>query len=305
MPIDEIALNFSPAGLLVMNIVLGIVMFGIALDMKLGDFKLIVNLPRSMLIGLLGQFLLLPALTFMLVYLLRPAPSMALGMILVAACPGGNISNFFTHLARGNTALSVCMSAVSTASAVVMTPLNFTFWGSLYPDATLILRTVAVNAGDLAATIFLLLGLPLSTGLYISHRYPRWAARVKRPMRYFSMGFFVLFVLSALAVNFEYFINYVHIVALIVLVHNGLALLGGYFSARMVGLPENDRRAVAIEVGIQNSGLGLILIFNFFDGLGGMAIIAAWWGIWHIISGMFLASFWARRAPEEARADGT
>ena len=305
MPIDEIALNFSPAGLLVMNIVLGIVMFGIALDMKLGDFKLIVNLPRSMLIGLLGQFLLLPALTFMLVYLLRPAPSMALGMILVAACPGGNISNFFTHLARGNTALSVCMSAVSTASAVVMTPLNFTFWGSLYPDATLILRTVAVNAGDLAATIFLLLGLPLSTGLYISHRYPRWAARVKRPMRYFSMGFFVLFVLSALAVNFEYFINYVHIVALIVLVHNGLALLGGYFSARMVGLPENDRRAVAIEVGIQNSGLGLILIFNFFDGLGGMAIIAAWWGIWHIISGMFLAGFWARRAPEEALADGT
>ena len=305
MPIDEIALNFSPAGLLVMNIVLGIVMFGIALDMKLGDFKLIVNLPRSMLIGLLGQFLLLPALTFMLVYLLRPAPSMALGMILVAACPGGNISNFFTHLARGNTALSVCMSAVSTASAVVMTPLNFTFWGSLYPDATLLLRTVAVNAGDLAATIFLLLGLPLSTGLYISHRYPRWAARVKRPMRYFSMGFFVLFVLSALAVNFEYFINYVHIVALIVLVHNGLALLGGYFSARMVGLPENDRRAVAIEVGIQNSGLGLILIFNFFDGLGGMAIIAAWWGIWHIISGMFLASFWALRAPEEALADGT
>ena len=124
-------------------------------------------------------------------------------------------------------------------------------------------------------------------------------------MRYFSMGFLVLFVISALAVNFEYFINYVHIVALIVLVHNGLALLGGYFSARMVGLPENDRRAVAIEVGIQNSGLGLILIFNFFDGLGGMAIIAAWWGIWHIISGMFLASFWALRAPEEALADGT
>lgn len=305
MPIDEIALNFSPAGLLVMNIVLGIVMFGIALDMKLGDFKLIASLPRSMLIGLLGQFLLLPAVTFALVSLLRPAPSMALGMILVAACPGGNISNFFTHVARGNTALSVCMSAVSTASAVVMTPLNFTFWGSLYPDAAQILRTVEVNAGDLAATIFLLLGLPLGAGLYFAHRRPRWAERAKRPMRYFSMGFFVLFVLSALAVNFEHFLNYIHLVALIVLVHNGLALLGGYFSARMVGLPENDRRAVAIEVGIQNSGLGLILIFNFFDGIGGMAIIAAWWGIWHIISGMFLASFWARRAPEEALADGT
>lgn len=305
MPIDEIALNFSPAGLLVMNVVLGIVMFGIALDMKLGDFKLIINLPRSMLIGLLGQFLLLPAVTFALVYLLRPAPSMALGMILVAACPGGNISNFFTHVARGNTALSVCMSATSTASAVVMTPLNFTFWGSLYPEGAAILRTVAVDAGDLAATIFLLLGLPLSAGLYISHRRPRWAARAKRPMRYFSMGFFALFVLSALAVNFEHFLNYIHLVALIVLVHNGLALLAGYFSARMVGLPEHDRRAVAIEVGIQNSGLGLILVFNFFDGLGGMAIIAAWWGIWHIISGMFLASFWARRVPEEALADGT
>jgi BASS family bile acid:Na+ symporter len=298
-PIDDVMLNFNPASLLLMNIILGIVMFGVALDLKLADFMVLAKLPRSACIGLLGQFILLPAFTFLLVRLISPTPSMALGMFLVAACPGGNISNFFTYLAKGNTALSVCLSATSTACALFMTPLNFSFWGSLYAPAHGILTEISLNPIDLAMTIFLLLVLPMSIGLFISHRLPKWAGKAKRPMKMLSMIFFLLFVVGALAANVEHFLNYIHLVVLAVFLHNALALLLGYSGARLLRLPEKDRRAVAIEMGIQNSGLGLILIFNFFDGLGGMAIVTAWWGVWHIISGMSLALFWSRKKLNE------
>ena len=139
MPVDEITLNFSPRGLAVLNAVLALVMFGVALDIRLADFRRVVAAGKPALLGLAAQFFLLPAFTFVLVLILDPIPSMALGMMLVAACPGGNISNFMTHLARGNTALSVTMSAASTAAATLMTPLNIAFWMShsstLHPSA--------------------------------------------------------------------------------------------------------------------------------------------------------------------------
>ena len=107
----------------------------------------------------------------------------------------------------------------------------------------------------------------------------------------------LVFVLAALQANWEYFIRYVGMVVGVVFVHNASALATGYGLGFVSGLPEPDRRAVSIECGIQNSGLGLILIFNFFDGLGGMAVVAAWWGIWHIVAGLSLATFWSRRPP--------
>jgi BASS family bile acid:Na+ symporter len=119
-------------------------------------------------------------------------------------------------------------------------------------------------------------------------------------MRRFSLGFFALFVALALAANWQYFLDYVGVVVLVVAAHNALALGLGYTAARAARLDEPERRAVAIEIGIQNSGLGLLLIFNFFDGLGGMAIVAAWWGIWHIVTGLGLALFWSQRTPAEA-----
>ena len=295
MPIDEVVLNFSPASLLLMNIILAVVMFGVALDLRLSDFKILAALPRSALIGLLAQFALLPAVTYLLVLLAQPQPSMALGMFLVAACPGGNISNFLTHVANGNTALSVSLSATSTLCAIVMTPLNFSLWGSLYPPAQNLLQQIALSPLDLLQTIVLILGVPMSLGLLVSQRFPVWAERAKKPMRLFSMLVFLLFIVGALAANFQHFLQYIGMVVLMVFVHNSLALLLGYSGARVLKLPEKDRRAVAIEVGIQNSGLGLILIFDFFDGLGGMAIVTAWWGIWHLISGMALALFWSRK----------
>jgi len=298
--IDLIRLNFNPGTLFLLNCVLGFVMFGVSLELKASDFSAALRTPRALVIGLAAHHLVFPALTFGLVLLIQPRPSIALGMILVSACPAGNISNFLTHFAKGNTALSVSISTLSTLAAIVMTPLNIAFWGALYGPAQPILRQVAVNPLEMFVHVFLLLGLPLAAGLAVSRRWPGFTERARTPMKYFSLGFFLLFVLAALGANWQYFKLYVGMVVGVVFVHNASALITGYAMAWATRLPERDRRAVAIECGIQNSGLGLILIFNFFDGLGGMAVVAAWWGIWHIVAGLSVATTWSRRPPLEA-----
>jgi BASS family bile acid:Na+ symporter len=295
--IDLVRLNFNPQMLFLLNCVLGFVMFGVSLELKAEDFSAALATPRALVIGLVGHHLIFPAATYLLVLLLQPRPSIALGMILVASCPAGNISNFLTHLARGNTALSVSISTASTLTAIVMTPLNIAFWGGLYEPAQPILRQVAVNPLEMFLHVFLLLGLPLAAGLTMARRWPRVTELARTPMKYFSLIFFLVFVLAALQANWEYFVRYVGMVVGVVLAHNASALATGYGLGALAGLPEGDRRAVSIECGIQNSGLGLILIFNFFDGLGGMAVVAAWWGIWHIVAGLTVATVWSRRPP--------
>jgi len=293
--IDQIRLNFDPQSLLALNIVIGLMMLGVALELKLEDFRRIFRSPRAPVIGLCAQFILLPAFTFLLTLVLRPAPSMALGMILIGACPGGNLSNIMTYLARGNVAVSISMTAVSTAVAIVMTPFNLALWGSINPSTAPILRQVNLNPFDVFTTIVLILGVPLTTGMLISHLLPSLATKIRKPFKIVSFLVFIGFVAAALSANWQIFLKVIGLVVFGVFVHNALALNLGYWSARLIGLESRDLRAVAIEVGIQNSALGLILIFNFFEGLGGMAIVAAWWGIWHIISGLSVATFWSRK----------
>ena len=300
--LDAVRLNFSPESLVALNLVLAFVMFGVALDMKLTDFRGITAAPRAVLIGMLAQFLLLPAAAWALTMLLRPQPSVALGMILVACCPGGNISNFFTHFARGNTALSVTMTAFSTVGALFFTPFNTALWGSLNPATAAILTKIAIDPLEMVAAVAVLLVVPALLGMSVARRFPAFAARARKPFRILSLGAFVLFVLLALVANWEYFLRYTGRVVSAVLLLNALGLSLGYWAAAAVGLRQADRRAVSIETGIQNSGLGLILIFNFFGGLGGMAITAAWWGIWHILSGLSLATWWRRHPPQGATA---
>ena len=302
--IDQVRLNFNPQGLMVINAAIGLMMFGVALDMKAEDFKRVLVAPKAPVIGLVAQFVLLPAFTFLLTLALRPHPSMALGMILVAACPGGNLSNIMTYLARGNCAVSVSMTAVSTAAAVIMTPFNLALWGSLNPATAKILREVSLSPVDVFITIFIILGIPLAAGLTIGRLFPRLAQKARRPFRIFSLLFFIAIVILALGANWQHFIAYVGLVVFAVFVHNALALNIGYWSGRMLRLDEGDCRAVSIEVGIQNSGLGLVLVFDFFGGLGGMAIMVAWWGIWHIIAGLAAAFIFSRR-PLAAGASGT
>lgn len=301
--VDQIQLNFSPAGLAVINGVIGLMMFGVALDMKLGDFKKILVKPKAPLIGLGAQFLVLPALTWCLTMALDLQPSIALGMILVAACPGGNLSNLMTYLAGGNTAVSVTMTAISTVAAVVMTPLNLSLWGGLNPTTAPILTAVSLDPIDVFTTVFLILGIPMALGLFVGHRWPRLVERIRKPFKIATVVIFVGVVAAALGANWSYFVRAVGLVMLVVALHNALAITVGYTAGRMARLSRYDTRAVAIEVGIQNSALGLVLVFSFFDGLGGMAIVTAWWGVWHIISGLTLAAVWGRR-PVDSEALG-
>jgi BASS family bile acid:Na+ symporter len=293
--IDHVRLNFNPQGLFAINAAIGLMMLGVALELKLDDFKRIFIVPKAPAIGLAAQFILLPAFTFLLTLILQPPPSIALGMILVAACPGGNLSNIITYLARGNCAVSVSMTAVSTAAAIFMTPLNLTLWGSLNPHTAQILKKVSLSPFDVFVNIFIILGIPLIVGLSVSHYFPSLVQKVRKPFKIFSLIFFLGIVAAALLVNWQNFINYVGLVFFGVLIHNALALNLGYWAGRLLGLNEQDTRAVSIEVGIQNSGLGLVLVFTFFQGLGGMAIITAWWGIWHIIAGLTAAFIFSRR----------
>lgn len=302
MDIDSAVISFDESLQGILKVILGLIIFGVALEIKLKDFKEVFKKPRAILLGLTAQFFIFPALTFLIIYLasLSPQtafyPSVALGMLLVAACPGGNMSNFFSHLAKGNTALSVVMSAISTLAAVIMTPFNFGFWGSILPETNAKLQTLSISFLDMFQTIMILLCIPLVVGMLIGHYYPKLAEKARNPMKILSVTFFVVLTGGAFIANYDNFINYVGGVVIIVFIQNSIALFTGFSLAKMVGLSHKDSKTVSIEVGIQNSGLGLILFFQYFNTLGGMGIIIAWWSIWHMVSGLTLATYWSRKA---------
>ncbi len=293
--LDRVQIHFDSSNLWILNIALAIVMFGVALGISLSDFKTLLKTPKVVLIGLLSQFVLLPLLTFVFILIVNPQPSIALGMMMVAACPGGNISNFMTHLSGGNTALSVSLTAFSTFIAIVMTPLNFEFYGNLYEPTALILQDVSLNPFDLVQIVLLILGIPLICGMLVNYKFPKLALRLARWLKPFSILVFVGIVIIALLNNLDVFSNYIHHVLLLGISHNLLAFLLGFLVARAFKLSFANQKTLTIETGIQNSGIGLLLIFTFFNGLGGMAIMAAFWGIWHIVSGLLLAFFWSSK----------
>ena len=293
--LDTIILNFDSESLFFLNLTLAVIMFGVALNITISDFLRIVKNPKSILIGILSQFILLPAFTFLLVTIIQPLPSIALGMFLVAACPGGNISNFMTNYAKGNAALSVSLTAISTLLAIVMTPLNFQLWSGLYGPTSNLINTISLSPLEMVKVISLLLGVPLILGMLVQNYFPKFALKTAPIFKIGSILFFIALIILALSKNIDIFKKYIHYVFIIVLVHNILALILGYSVASIAGLSKRNRRTLAIETGIQNSGLGLLLIFSFFNGLGGMAILAAFWGIWHIVSGLTIAIFWSKK----------
>ena len=269
-------------------------MFGVALELKMQHFKELIRAPKSYLVGLSSQFILLPGITFVLILIVDPSPGLALGMILVSACPGGNISNFFSSLAKVNVALSVSLTAVSTLLSTIMTPLNFSLWAGLYLGTKNATESISLNPSDIFLNIMLLLGLPVAMGMYFSSRFPQITNKILNPIKKASMVIFILFVIVAFSNNYEIFIDYIQLVIVVVFLHNSIAVISGYYYGKILGLSTIDCRTIAIETGIQNSGLGLIIIFTFMEGNGSMAIVAAWWGIWHIISGFFLAFLWSK-----------
>lgn len=293
--LDDVKINFDSNGLWVLNLALAVVMFGVALGISLKDFKVLLKQPKAVLVGVFSQFILLPLLTFCVVYIVKPQPSIALGMMMVAACPGGNISNFMTHLAKGNTALSVSLTAFATFAAIFMTPFNFQFYGGLYEPTAQILKDVELNLFDLVKLVLLILGLPLILGMLIRYYNVSLAKRLSKFLKPFSIVIFAAIVIIAFSKNISVFNTYIHHVLLLGISHNILAILLGFLLAKAFKLSFANQKTLAIETGIQNSGLGLLLIFSFFNGLGGMAILAAFWGIWHIISGLLLATYWSKK----------
>ncbi|MFW5820725.1 MAG: bile acid:sodium symporter family protein [Bacteroidota bacterium] len=313
--LDSLHLNFSKEGLFILNIILAFIMFGVALEIKFEHFRKILLNPRSTIIGFVSQFFFLPAVTFIVILLLSNliTPTIALGMILVSSCPGGNISNFISSLAKGNIALSVSLTAIATISAIILTPLNFAIWGKLYILAynvkqTHLLQPITIDPYEMFKTVFILLGIPLVLGMTVNHKFPGFTARIVKPFKNISILLFVAIITVMFSKNYDNFIKHIYYVFIVVLFHNAIALTTGFTTGSIFKLPSIDRRSITIETGIQNSGLALVLLFNpnifpetiTLNGverpleIGGMAFIAAWWGIWHILAGLAVAGIWSR-----------
>jgi BASS family bile acid:Na+ symporter len=273
-------------------------MFGVALSIKPEHFYQLKNQKKALFTGLASQYLLLPFLTYLLILMLTPSPGIALGMILVAACPGGNVSNFFTLLSRGNVALSVTLTAFSSLLAFVITPANFFFWSSLAGYKSL-LRSFEIDFMDLFINMILILLLPLVLGMLVNRFFPNVSEKISKPVRTTSILILIGFIVVTLYFNAAAFRDYILMVFWLVVIHNGLALLGGYGLSSLLKNDNKVHRAVAIETGIQNSGLALVLIFTFFNGNGYMALMAAWWGVWHLVSGFIFAYMFQRKSIQQ------
>jgi BASS family bile acid:Na+ symporter len=298
--IDSIQVTLNAGGMNTINIILAFVMYGVALGIKPHIFVDVFRKPKSVILGMICQLILLPALTCILAIALTGwiSPMMGLGMILVASCPGGNISNFMSSLGKANIELSVSLTAISTALAVILTPFNFWAWGSLYLHSAAVsaeIPTLVIPLWDVFKTIFILLGVPLVLGILTSHFLPKVAEALKKPLQWLSIVIFLAMVVLSFSSNFDAFLVSVKYIFLVVLIHNLLALGIGFGVGSIAKVPLQDRRTLTIETGIQNSGLGLALmlgtsLFAGFPPHGGMLVITAWWGIWHIISGLTVAT---------------
>ena len=298
MEIDDIEIHINGTAQIVLQFVLAFVMFGIALDTDFSDFKEALKKPKPIFVGVVAQLLLFPAASCLLILFLnqfemtRLGGSMSLGLLLIAACPGGNISNFLTYLFRGNVALSVILSAITTLVASIFVPFNFAFWAQFVPDTNELLYEVSLSFAELFKSISISLALPMFFGLFFCRYFPVLAHKFKKPINIISRIFFTLLLVGAIFTNLGNFMNHIGLVLWVVALHNLVALLVGWVWAKLNFLSTRDCRTICIEVGIQNSGLGLILTLQYFPHLGGMSLLAAWWGIWHIASGGTLMLLW-------------
>ena len=314
--LSDLTINFGEGGMMIVNIILAFVMFGVALGIKTSTFKEVFKKPKSVIVGVLMQWVGLPLVTFLVALALNQwiTPMIALGMILVACCPGGNISNFISSLSKGNVELSVSMTAITTALAPIVTPFNFWMWGNLYVYIVSVKQDIpelSIPFLPMLYQILLLLGLPIVLGLLFSRRHPNATKKITKPAQVLSILLFVGMVVVSFSQNWQIFIDNIIYVFFIVLVHNACALATGYFGSRLAKLPIKDCRSMTVEIGIQNSGLGLVLLFNpvifqpevWHQHYGGMLLVTAWWGIWHIIAGLTVAFLFRRKPlPQQEQA---
>ncbi len=293
------ASSFGDLQMLILSLILAAMIFGLSLDIQPRDFLRVLERPKAPAAGLIAQFLLLPAATFVITMLVDLKPGIELGMLLVASCPGGATSNFITLLARGNVALSLSMTAVSSLLAIILMPLNFGFWASLNPDTAAFLQAVEVNTGSIFQMLLFVLAIPLFLGQVTRRLFPIIAAIAHKTIKPVSFLVLLGFIVVAVGQNLEAFMVNFQVMFTIVFFHNAMAFLLGFLAARIGKLDGPDTRAVSIEVGIQNSSLAIALVYSQFAGDADMLLIAALWGTWHLIAGFIVAggsNYWLRKS---------
>ena len=268
------------------TILLGVVMFGMGTTMRVTDFKVVAQKPVPVVIGLLAQFIIMPFTAFLIAYALGLPPELAAGLVLVGACPGGTASNVMVYLSKGDVPVSVAMTSVSTMLAPLLTPL-----------AVLLLagQWLPVSVGDMFMSIVEVIIVPIALGLLARRLLPGAVDKAQPALPLVSVTAIMLIVAAVVAGNAENIITSGAAVFAAVILHNGFGLLLGYLAAMWAGLDETKRRAISMEVGMQNSGLGAALATAHFSPLA--ALPSAIFSVWHNISGPILVSFWNRREP--------
>lgn len=283
--LDSVRISLPPAGQAGLAIALMIIMFSVALGLSIRDFAFIRTEPVTFAAGALAQLIGLPLLTLGLLNLLTPPPSIALGMIVVACCPGGSVSNLLTFLGRGNLGYSVALTATSSTLAAIVTPASILFWSHRYAPTGSLLQSIDVSPMLFLVQTMALLGVPLLAGMIVAARAPDVARRLRALTT--PMGAFVL--IGTIVYGSVLFLPILYASAAMLIgiaaLHNGLAFALGLGTGALVGADGPTRRALTFEIGIQNSGLAIVILIAQLEGLGGAAAIAATWGIWHLIAG--------------------
>ena len=293
--LDNVIVYFDSNDTWIFNIVIALVMFGVALGITKENFNNLLNKPKILLTGLIAQFFIFPLITFLLIIIINPAPSIALGMILIASCPGGNVSIFLTQLSGGNSAFSISLTAFMTLFAGIFTPFCLSFLGNFYEPTRTILKEVQIDHYKLIKLVILTLGMPLIIGMILNHHKSDLAKKISKFLKPISLLIFIGFIIIVVKNNFDVFVNYISYVILIVIAHNLLGMLSGFYFGKLTKLPLAYQKTLAFELAIPNVGLALLLVFAFFNGLGGMALTVGFWAIWNVISGLLLSFYWKNK----------
>ena len=277
------------------NYLLMIVMFGMGLTMKAGDFAVVFTRPRDVMIGCLAQYLIMPALAFVLGTVFGLSGELLVGVILVGTCPGGTSSNDITYLSKGDTALSVGMTSISTLLAPFLTPI-LTF---------LYLRTfVTVDVKSMFISIVQIVLIPIGLGILANKVFDRYTAKVKDMLPVVSITAICLIVAAVVSHNSENILTTGAIILIVVILHNILGYLLGYLTGVVFRMNDPRKKAVSIEIGMQNSGLATTLAASAFPDLAMATVPGAMFSVWHNISGAVLAGIYRRTDREHDKDHG-
>ncbi len=302
MDIDLVRLNLNQNSINVLKIIIGLIMFGVALDLKIEDFRRLSQNLKPLLLGLLGHYILFPLLTYLMILVFGLRPSIALGLAMVSICPAGNLANLFSNTAKGNTAISVGVTSLTTLLAMFTMPVSLMFLGNLIPGANALLTEIQINTLEMLEGVFVIMGIPLIAGMALTKFNESLSSKLKKVLGKLSFVFLLVFIVGALVANFQHFMNYIHMIVGVVLAHSILAILTGIIISKAAGLNSFDMKGILFPISVKNTALGLALVFQFFHGMGGMALIVAWWGITQITMGILISTYFKKTTLEGVTA---